>query len=65
MYERSAIVLERYMEKILKLNKDYNLKKNSENYNELIQEIENYQNVTEKELEVIKLTRRTIKIVQS
>ncbi len=53
MYERSAIVLERYMEKILKLNKDYNLKKNSENYNELIQEIENYQNVTEKELEVI------------
>ena len=45
MYERSAIVLERYMEKILKLNKDYNLKKNSENYNELIQEIENYQNV--------------------
>lgn len=53
MYERSAIVLERYMEKILKLNKDYNLKKNSENYNELINEIENYQNVTEKELEVI------------
>ena len=53
MYERSAIVLERYMEKILKLNKEHNLKKNSENYNELIQEIENYQNVTEKELEII------------
>lgn len=53
MYERSAIVLERYMEKILKLNKDNNLKKNNENYNELINEIENYQNVTEKELEVI------------
>lgn len=53
MYERSAIVLERYMEKILKLDKANNLKKNSENYNELIHEIENYQNVTEKELEII------------
>ena len=53
MYERSAIVLERYMEKMLNLNKDNNLKKNNENYNELIDEIENYQNVTEKELEVI------------
>ncbi len=53
MYERSAIVLERYMEKMLNLNKDNNLKKNNENYNQLINEIENYQNVTEKELEVI------------
>ena len=41
------------MEKILKLDKANNLKKNSENYNELIHEIENYQNVTEKELEII------------
>lgn len=32
MYERSAIVLERYIEKILDFDKSYNLKKNSESY---------------------------------
>lgn len=53
MYERSAIVLERYMEKILEFNKEYNLKKNNENYNELIHEIEDYQIMTDKELKVI------------
>lgn len=53
MYERSAIVLERYIEKILEFNKTYNLKKNNEDYNELINEIENYQIITERELRVI------------
>ncbi len=55
MYERSAIVLERYIEKILEFNKNYNLKKNNENYNELIQDfddtvkqIENLQQEQEK-----------------
>ncbi|MCI8759684.1 MAG: hypothetical protein HFJ34_00915 [Clostridia bacterium] len=65
MYERSAIVLERYMEKILKLNKQYNLKKNNENYSELISEIENYQNVTEKELEVIQEFDDTAKEIEN
>ena len=65
MYERSAIVLERYMEKILKLNKQYNLKKNNENYSELINEIENYQNVTEKELEVIQEFDDTAKEIEN
>ena len=65
MYERSAIVLERYMDKILKLNKEYNLKKNNENYTELINEIENYQNVTEKELEVIQEFDDTAKEIES
>lgn len=53
MYERSAIVLERYMEKVLKFDKTYNLKKNNENYSELIAEIENYQIMTNKETKVI------------
>ncbi len=53
MYERNAIVLERYMEKILELNKEFNLKKNNENYSQLIHEIENYQVVTDKESKVI------------
>lgn len=65
MYERSAIVLERYMEKILKLNKQYNLKKNNENYSELISEIENYQSVTEKELEVIQEFDDTAKEIEN
>ena len=42
MYERSAIVLEKYIEKILKLDKPYSLKKNSENYAELVNEIEKF-----------------------
>lgn len=53
MYERSAIVLERYIEKILDFDKTYNLKKNSENYSELVNEIENYQNMTENGLKVM------------
>ncbi len=53
MYERSAIVLERYLEKLLKFDKTYNLKKNNENYTELISEIENYQIMTNKETKVI------------
>ena len=65
MYERSAIVLERYMEKILKLNKEYNLKRNSENYGELIKEIEDYQTVTERELEVIQEFDDTAKEIEN
>lgn len=53
MYERSAIVLERYIEKILQLNKDYNLKENLKNYIELIQEIEEYEIITTKEGKII------------
>lgn len=65
MYERSAIVLERYMEKILELNKKYNLKKNNENYSELINEIENYQIVTDKELKIIQEFEDTAKKIQN
>ncbi len=54
MYERSAIVLERYLEGILNLDSNYNLKKNCNNYKDLIAEIEEYQNVTAKEMEAIK-----------
>lgn len=65
MYERSAIVLERYMEKILDFNKPYNLKKNNEDYNELINEIENYQIMTEKELKVIQEFDDTAKKIEN
>lgn len=65
MYERSAIVLERYMEKILEFNKTYNLKKNNENYNELINEIQNYQIMTDKELRVIQEFDDTAKKIEN
>lgn len=65
MYERSAIVLERYMEKILEFNKNYNAKKNNENYKELINHIENYQIMTDKVLTVIKEFEDTVKKIES
>lgn len=53
MYERSAIVLERYVEKVLQLNKDYNVKINCKNYIELIEEMEEYEVITTKEGKII------------
>ena len=53
MYERSAIVLENYFDKILGLNKENNLKNNYENYSRLIQEIKEYQKMIEEEESVI------------
>ena len=65
MYERSAIVLERYIEKVLKLDKENSLKRNNKNFGELIEEIESYQNVTEKELEIIQEFDDTAKEIES
>ena len=65
MYERSAIVLERYMEKILEFDKTYNLKRNNQTYNELIHEIENYQIMTDRELKVIQEFDNTAKKIES
>lgn len=53
MYERSAIVLERYIENILKLENKYNMKTNYKNYENFIQEIEEYQEITANESKVI------------
>ncbi len=65
MYERSAIVLERYMEKVLELNKAYNLKKNNENYKELMNEIENYQNMTSQGIAVMQEFDNTVKQIEN
>ena len=64
MYERSAIVLERFMEKILGINKEYNLKKNQENFRNLVNKIEEYQIAAEKEITVIKEFDETAKKIQ-
>ena len=65
MYERSAIVLEKYMEKILKLNKTYNLKKNTENYESLVNEIEKYQLTTNKDIKVIQDFDETVRKIEN
>ena len=64
MYERSAIVLERYIEKILDFNKTYNLKKNNQNYKDLIEEIESYQTVTDQELKIMQEFDDTAKRIE-
>ena len=54
MYERSAIVLEKYIENVLNLNKKNNLRENCKNYADLMEEIENYQSLTEREGNIIR-----------
>lgn len=65
MYERSAIVLERYIEKILRFDKQYNLKNNYNNFKELIQELENYQIITTKEGKIIQEFDDTVRGIES
>lgn len=65
MYERSAIVLERYMEEILEFNKNYNVRKNNQNYKNLITQVENYQIMTEKVGKVIQDFENTVRKIES
>ena len=49
MYERNAIVLERYFEKIFNIAKDNNLKTNFENYAQIIETINDYKKTADEE----------------
>lgn len=53
MYERSAIVLERYFEKVFGFNKENNLKTNYENYKKIIEKIKEHQKIISEEEKVI------------
>lgn len=53
MYERSAIVLERYFEKNFGFDKENNLRANYENYGRVIEEVKEYQRIIEEEEKVI------------
>lgn len=53
MYERSAIVLERYIEKKFGFDKPSNLKENFENYSDLVKETAKYQEILDKEEKAI------------
>ncbi len=54
MYERSAIVLERYFEKLFGFDKENNLRTNYENYKKLIEELKKYQGIVEEEEKIIR-----------
>ena len=53
MYERSAIVLERYLDKLFGFNKEYNLRQNFSDFNDLIEELKEYQTMVTEEEKVI------------
>lgn len=53
MYERSAIVLEKYFNSICGLDKKISLKTIYKDYRELLEDINNYQNIVEEEDSVI------------
>ena len=65
MYERSAIVLERYIEQILKLDKQYNLRENYNNFKGLIEELENYQIIATKEGKIIQEFDETVNKIET
>lgn len=65
MYERSAIVLERYIEKILRFDKQYNLKNNYNNFKELIEELEKYQIIATKEGKIIQEFDDTVRGIEN
>lgn len=65
MYERSAIVLERYMERIFEFEKPSNLKTNYRNFKDLLEEVEKYQELAEKEGKIIKEFDDTVKEIES
>lgn len=64
MYERSAIVLERYVEKILKFDNQFNLKSNYNNFKGLMEELENYQIISTKEGKIIQEFDEAVKKIE-
>lgn len=53
MYERSAIVLERYFENLFNFNKENNLKENYKKYSSMVEQLKEYQQITEEEEMII------------
>lgn len=64
MYERSAIVLERYFENLLQYKKDCNIRKNFKNYCDLVDKLEKYQINYKKELNATKEYNESLKKIK-
>lgn len=65
MYERSAIVLERYFENYLDYKRECNLRDNFSNYCELVQKLEVYQTNYQKEYDAIQDYNEKLKKIKS
>ena len=65
MYERSAIVLERYFESLLGYRNDCNIRDNFENYCKLVEKLEKYQTNFQKEVEATKEFRESVNKIKS
>lgn len=64
MYERSAIVLERYFDNLFGLDKKDNLKLNYQNYKKTVEEIQNYQTIVMQEEDIIQRFDAVAKEIQ-
>lgn len=65
MYERSAIVLERYFENYLDYRRECNLRDNFSNYCELVQKLEKYQTNYQKEYDAIQDYNESLKKIKA
>lgn len=65
MYERSAIVLERYFENLLDYRRECNLRDNFNNYCELIEKLEKFQTNYQKELEATQEYNDSLRKIKS
>ena len=68
MYERSAIVLERYFENLLGYRREGNIRDNFNNYCDLVEKLEKYQINYEKELDAtqeFEESLRKIRVIQA
>ena len=64
MYERSAIVLERYFNYLFGFQKEVNLKTNYQNFISLVDELQKYQAIVSEEEQVIKIFDEVAKKIQ-
>ena len=65
MYERSAIVLERYFDEMFGFFNKMNPKLNYQNYKEMVEELQKYQTIVSEEEEVIKAFDEVAKQIQT
>ena len=65
MYERSAIVLERYFENLLDYRRECNLRDNFNNYCELIEKLEKFQTNYQKEIEATQEYNDSLRKIKS
>ncbi len=65
MYERNIIVIEKYLEKILGTNKKSNVKLNYENFKNLVKEIEEFNEISIQEKNIIEKFDECVKEIES